>query len=387
MKILYIAPLSLNRKHSAGGVETATENILEGFSGIKRTEIIVLSFRSGQFNSTITKYSENITIIQKSQKIKNTLFNILFYQRKIIREIIDRENPDLIHFHGTGPNILSISNLPRDRTIITQHGILRIELKYQIGIRNKIKYFLKSIIETIYFPKFSNYIFISNHNFNNANNYYKSNFSNYAIIPNAVNIDYFNIKSKNTTNNHILYVGFISRLKNLLFLIKIINELKNKQKVFKLTIVGDIKDYKYYQECKQFIKSNNLTDIISFKGYLDQNKLLSLYNIIDIFVLPSLQENSPISLLEAMAAGKVSVASNIGGIPEIINNNKTGFIFKNNDYKGLYSILSKLYNNYPLLDSIGQNAQKVIMKRFNPQYIARSMNKFYNSIVNDKRIS
>ena len=378
MKILYIAPLSLNRKHSAGGVETATENILEGFSGIKRIEIIVLSFRSGQFNSTITKYSENITIIQKSQKIKNTLFNILFYQRKVIREIIDRENPDLIHFHGTGPNILSISNLPRDRIIITQHGILRIELKYQIGIRNKSRFLFKSIIEKIYFPKFLNYIFISNHNLNYANNHYKTELLNYAIIPNAVNTNFFNIKPKNNTDNHILYVGFISRLKNILLLIKVINELKNNNIIYKLTIVGEVKDRQYYKACVKYIKDNDLTKIISFIGFLDQAKLMSLYEKIDIFVLPSLQENSPISLLEAMAAGKTSLASNIGGIPEIINNGKTGYLFKKNNYEELYNILLLLHNNFPLVNSIGKNAQKHIMKNYSPLYIAKLMYNNYN---------
>ncbi len=383
LKILYIAPLSLIRKQSAGGVETATENILEGYSDIDELEIIVLSFRSDKFKNLTSKYSENITIIQKSPKYKNNLLNILFYQRKIIRGIINKEKPDLIHSHGTGPNILSISNLPKDRIIITQHGINRIELKFQNTFRNKMKYFYKSIIETIYFPKFSNYIFISNHNFNYAKNNYNTIFSNYVIIPNAVNTNYFKIKTKNTTNNHILYVGFISRLKNLLFLIKIINELKYNKKIFKLTIVGEIKDSNYYEECKQYIKSNNLDNIISFKGYMNQNQLLELYNVMDIFVLPSLQENSPISLLEAMAAGKVSLASNIGGIPEIINNKKTGFIFENNNSKELYDILANLHNNYPLMESIGNNAQKQIMDRYNPQHIARLMNNFYKLTAND----
>ncbi|NHZ85412.1 MAG: hypothetical protein GWP19_05975, partial [Planctomycetia bacterium] len=89
LKVLYIAPLSFNRKQGAGGVETTTENVLEGFSGISGLEIIVLSFRQEYFEDTITKYSDTITVIQKSSTIKNTLYNILFYQRKIIRELIN----------------------------------------------------------------------------------------------------------------------------------------------------------------------------------------------------------------------------------------------------------------------------------------------------------
>jgi glycosyltransferase involved in cell wall biosynthesis len=383
LKVLYIAPLSLNRKQGTGGVETATENILEGFSNINGLEIIVLSFSSEHSQHIVTKHSETITILQKSSIIKNTWYNILYYQRKVIRDIMDEESPDLVHFHGTGPNILSISNLPKDRIVITQHGINRLELKYQITFRNKLKYLLKSIIEKIYFPKFLNYIFISNNNLNFTKNYYKTDFSNYAVISNSVNTDFFNIRPKNTTNNNILYVGYISRLKNILILIKTINELKKNNKIYRLNIVGEIKDNKYYEECRQYINDNDLKDIISFKGYLDQSKLLILYDAIDIFVLPSLQENSPISLLEAMAAGRVSIASNIGGIPEIINNGKTGYIFEKNNYKELYNILSLLHNNSPLLNSIGKNAKKNTIEKYTPQYIGDLTYKYYNSIIND----
>ncbi len=383
LKVLYIAPLALNRKQGAGGVETTTENILEGFSGISGLEIIVLSFRQEYSEDTITKFSDTITVIQKSSTVKNALYNILFYQRKIIRELINKESPDLIHFHGTGPNILSISNLQKDRVVITQHGINRIELKYQNTIRNKIKFLFKSIIEKIYFPRFSNYIFSSNNNLNLTKNYYKTTFSNYTIISNSVNTDFLNIRHKNNTNNNLLYVGYISRLKNILILIKTINELKKDDKIYRLTIVGMVKDNKYYEECRQYISDNNLKDIISFKGYLDQNELLSLYQEIDIFVLPSLQENSPISLLEAMAAGKVSIASNVGGVPEIIDNGKTGYIFDNNNHKELYNILALLYNNFPLLSSVGKNAQESIKAKHTPQYISSLIYKYYNSIINN----
>ena len=117
LKILYIAPLSLDRKHGRGGIETSTENILEGFSDINGIEVLILSFRKETFQTTVTKYSSNIRIIQNNLKTKNTLYNILFYQRKIIKKLINTESPDLIHFHGTGPEILSISNLPKDTPI------------------------------------------------------------------------------------------------------------------------------------------------------------------------------------------------------------------------------------------------------------------------------
>ena len=384
IKILYIAPVSVNRKQGSGGVETASENILDGFSNIKGLEIIVLSFRNENIKNSVSKFSDNISIIQRGKKIKSTILNILFHQRKVVREIISKEKPDLIHFHGTGPNILSVSNLPSEQVIITQHGINRIELKYQDNLKNKIKFLFKSVIEKLYFPRFSNCILISNNNLAFTEKYFKTQLPNYTVVPNSVNTDFMEIPRKNKTSNNILYVGYISRLKNLLLLLKVLNKLSMETKNYNLTIVGKIKDNKYYEECCQFIKNNKLANMVTFKGYVNQNELQELYKEMDIFVLPSLQENNPISLMEAMAAGKVSAASNVGGIPELIDNGRTGYLFEKNNFIDLYKILSNLHNNSSIVKSIGTNAREYILENHAPNYISRLIFKYYKSIVNNQ---
>ncbi len=380
LKILIIAPLSTKLGHGKGGVENSVENILNGFANIPNLEILLLSFTFEKCLNTKTKYFNNSTIIQKGSSSNNTLFNILKFQKKTIRQIINEYEPNLIHFHGTGPNLMSIIGIPKKSIIITQHGINRIELKYQSTLKNIIKFLFKSLIEYYYFPRFQNYIFISKNNLELTEKYFPIKNINYKIIPNAVNEKFFKIAPKQHTDNNILYVGSISRLKNIFLLLKTLNDLKNNGKIFNLTVIGNVKDKKYYKKCQKYILENQLSKYISFKGPLSQIELISIYSQIDIFVLPSQQENYPISVLEAMAASRITVASDVGGVSEIINNRKTGFIFKNNNHRELYNILFELYNNDRLIHLISSQAKKFISKTHSPQHIARSTNKFYKSI-------
>ena len=75
---------------------------------------------------------------------------------------------------------------------------------------------------------------------------------------------------------------------------------------------------------------NNLP-LIKFFNFVSQKDLAEVYRESDICVVPSIFDNSPNTVYEAMAYGKIIIASNVGGIPEIIKKEENGFLFKKND--------------------------------------------------------
>jgi glycosyltransferase involved in cell wall biosynthesis len=83
-------------------------------------------------------------------------------------------------------------------------------------------------------------------------------------------------------------------------------------------------------------------------------------NAIDIFVLPSLSEGSPFSLIEAMAAGKAIIASNIPAIREIVEDGKEALLFNPYIPEQLKEAILKLYHNPELRRKLGQNAEKKV---------------------------
>ena len=81
-----------------------------------------------------------------------------------------------------------------------------------------------------------------------------------------------------------------------------------------------------------------------------------------------------------MAASRVVLASKVGGIPEVVTNLENGFLFENNNFDDLYSILNTLYNNNKLLSQISKKSKAYILKERNPKTIKNNLINFYRSI-------
>jgi len=145
-----------------------------------------------------------------------------------------------------------------------------------------------------------------------------------------INLDYFKrgietdifkplAKTKEETFFKLLYVGRISKDKNVDFLIEFFEKLQKRKKDVKLEIVGD---GPYFKTLYKKVKRNK--DII-LKGKIDYENLPEIYNSADLFVFPSVTDTFGMAVLEAQACGIPALVSNIGGPQEIIKDGETGF--------------------------------------------------------------
>lgn len=116
-------------------------------------------------------------------------------------------------------------------------------------------------------------------------------------------------------------------------------------------------------------------------GYIsDEKKLIELYSAVDIFAIPSLEENLPNSIIESMACGTPSIGFNIGGIPEIIDHIHNGYVanYKSaKDFsKGLKWILENNENN-----ELGLQARRKVIDSYSEREIAQQYITLYNSLI------
>ncbi|MCG8035549.1 MAG: glycosyltransferase [Candidatus Thiodiazotropha taylori] len=126
---------------------------------------------------------------------------------------------------------------------------------------------------------------------------------------------------------------------------------------------------------------------ISFVGYKSGKDLWDLILNSRAVVLPSeWYENAPISILEAYAAGKPVIGANIGGIPEMLQDEVTGLIFESGDSNDLSEKLSKLQSMPDHeVSSFGTNAREFVINNFSPERYLNSMLELYRSLgVNTK---
>lgn len=187
---------------------------------------------------------------------------------------------------------------------------------------------------------------------------------NVTVIPNGVDINLFK-PFKSPKSIDILYVGRLEKQKNLELLIKSVSLVKNKK--IKIIFIGS-GSFKNHLNNLSRVYKVNLTIIPRIT-----NKLLpGYYNRAKIFVLPSLIEGNPKSLIEAMSCGLPVIGNNVSGISSVINN-KNGLLF-NNSIESLVDILSSILTNTRKRNSLGKVARKFVENNY-------SFNKLFNKEI------
>ena len=158
---------------------------------------------------------------------------------------------------------------------------------------------------------------------------------------------------KNTVT--IGYVGGLKPQKNVETLMEAFREFMKSYPEAKasLIIIGDGPMKPFLEE---YAKKYTISNYTFFMGYIPN--AYRFLNTIDIFVLPSLSEGSPFSLIEAMACGRAIIASDIPAIREIVENGKEALLFDPRNPQQLKNLISTLYSNPKLREELGENARR-----------------------------
>lgn len=179
----------------------------------------------------------------------------------------------------------------------------------------------------------------------------------------------------------ILFLGFITELKGCFDLPSIVEELTKTTTNFIIKICGVGKE----KELKEIIKNKKLTDYFEFLGWIDKKRKEELLENSDIYLLPSYSEGMPMSILEAMGYGLPIIASNVGGIPEIVINNKNGFLTNPGNIKQFADYLIILIMNSNLRYKMGRQSIHLVESKYSLNIHVKKIMKIYNYYLNQER--
>lgn len=174
----------------------------------------------------------------------------------------------------------------------------------------------------------------------------------------------------------LLFVGRLAKVKRLEILIALTKLLQQEGFRVKTVIVGDGPSREYYEKLAKSFKAN-----VIFTGWVPRQQLYSYYRMASVFVLPSLSEGLPTALLEASAAGKPCVASNVGGAPDIIVHGKTGYLVKRLDIHSYLHYVKILLGDEGLSKRIGKNAAEYVDENFKWDTIVDKYEKLYREVL------
>lgn len=178
-------------------------------------------------------------------------------------------------------------------------------------------------------------------------------------------------------------VGLIREKKGIFNLFQAYSKLNKKHKNTKLLIVGDIDKKPERVAYENFIRDNNLHKKIIITGKIRHQEIPKYLSMMDIFVIPSLDDGLSNSLLEAMAAKKAIVASDV--FSDVFIKNKEALIFERFSVKDLYEKIDKLLSNGGLRKELSENVIKLAKTRFNPHTETTKYLEMYNNLYDAKK--
>ncbi|MCH4823805.1 glycosyltransferase [Gramella lutea] len=174
----------------------------------------------------------------------------------------------------------------------------------------------------------------------------------------------------------VMHVGNFSPEKNHTFLLEIFQDLKNSHPEIKLVCVGDGVTY---GDIDQKIKNNGLKETVFLLGF--RKNIPELLSASDCVVLSSLVEGVPGVILEAAVQEKPTVASNVGGVKEVLIDEQTGFIIDNFDKDRFRNKIVEICENETLRKTLGTNARNLVVEQFNPKKNARKFEELYADLA------
>jgi colanic acid/amylovoran biosynthesis glycosyltransferase len=228
-------------------------------------------------------------------------------------------------------------------------------LTSQLARVYKIKYI--PILHGGNLPKrINNSRWMSNLIFNNSykniapSGYLKDEFEKYGyktiLIPNTIPIDKYTFKERKIIHPKLLFVRAFAEIYNPKMAIEVLLELKKTHPKAQLCMIGPDRDGALVA-VKKLIDKYRLTNSVEITGVLSKEKWHEKSREFDVFINTTNVDNTPVSVMEAMALGLPVVATNVGGIPDLVNDSSHGLLVSKNDVdKMVAHVISLIEGNH-----------------------------------------
>lgn len=361
-----------------------------GGSGVMATELgKELALRGHQVHFIsyalpfrLSKYVENI-VFHEVETSNYPLFEFPLYSLSLASkmvEVAEFEGLDLLHVHYAIPHATSaylakeMLKGKKDLKIVTTlHGtditlvglepsflpLVRFSIDNSDGV-TAVSRFLKEKTITTYTCE-----------------------SGIEVIPNFVDTELYRPKENGDFRKHIAPDGekILIHISNFRPVKRVTDTIRILEKVLleipaKLILVGDGPDR---SECERLCRQLGLFEKVKFLG--KQDGLVEILNSADVFLIPSQSESFGLAALEAMACGLPVVSSSVGGLPELIRHNETGFIAEIGDVDRMAKYVVELLSNERKYKLFSENSRNRAVSKFDKSIVVPIYEDYYKRIL------
>jgi glycosyltransferase involved in cell wall biosynthesis len=356
-----------------GGGQYLVVNIAKYINKEKYDVRVISLF--GPLNTELERILENENIFVYYLGKKKGLDFKMFYK---IYKILKLYKPQIIHTHLSVLRYVLPSILINRKIIVihTVHNIAEKEVDNVGKFIHKIAFSIRGVIP------------VSISEFVKTSIVRIYGIENIPTILNGIPVKYYQNavinrddwrKKEGFEKEDFIFVNIarLQKQKNQALLIEAFAEGPAKFDNCKLIIVGN--GYEY-NNLEKLVKLYKLSNKVFFLGI--RTDIPDILNASDVFVLSSDWEGVPLSVLEAMAAGKPVVATAVGGIPELIKDKVTGILVNPGDKKALSKSMMTLFENKSLCQVLGNNAKNFAEKEFDIKVMIKKYEHLYEDLLN-----
>jgi glycosyltransferase involved in cell wall biosynthesis len=290
--------------------------------------------------------------------------------RKKIREI----QPDIVHGQGTEADCSISAIYSGFPNVLTLHGNMRSVAR--INGDPPFSYnWMAAKLEGFVLPRTDGVVCITNYTRHFVNKLARRTW----LVPNAVDASFFDVQAVPEAASPPvgLCVGTICGYKNQNALIRALDPLA-KRKNFKLVFLGQLESGDYGREFLQLVRERAWCE---HAGFVNREQLKARLKAASFLALPTREDNCPMVVLEAMAAGVPVLASKIGGVPDLIESEKTGIFCDPDQPESFREGVAGLLADREFSRQLAVAAKMEARRRFHPQVVARQHLEIYQQVL------
>jgi len=351
----------------------APEALLQGFALVPEAEIHVVSCLKEPLRSA-EKIAPNIfyhgLAVPRLGWLRTGYQGCIRAVRKKLKAI----QPDIVHGQGTERDCAISAAFSSFPNVVTVHGNMRM-----IAAVNRARPFsyqwLAAKLEGFTLPRPDGVVCISSYTQAAVGGLARKTW----LLPNAVDAQFFDVQAVPPPDAPPigLCVGTICLRKNQNDFIRALDALA-PVKAFKIFFAGGLDQGAYGVEFQRLIAERPWCEHI---GYLNREQLRKQLQRATFLALPTREDNCPMVVLEAMAAGVPVLASNIGGVPDLIEHEKTGLFCDPHRPESFREGVTRLLADQKFAQQLTTTAKAEALRRFHPLVIARKHLAIYRQVL------
>jgi len=375
MRVAMLGLYPPDPQHILGGVEAVTYLLGQYLPQFPNMDLHVATFRPN-LTRPIQEEREGLTLyLYPTPRWTRSTWHR--EGRRVLRHLLDRLAPDVVHAHGSTVYTAAAVRAPYPH-VVTVHGIMAREAPTVWGWRRRVARELDRWFERWALRQAREIIAISPY----IRDAYPWLRARLHFIENPVDPRYFDIPLGTEQAGRVLTVARVIPRKGILPLIRAFARVAGDFPSAELHIAGEMVSFpEYAAACQDEVHKHGLTQRIHFLGPLDTPGLMRAYAEAQVTVLASLQETAPIVIGESLAAARPVIATEVGGVPYMVTRGKTGWLVPVGDERALANALADALDHPEQCRTMGRQAREEARHRFHPQSIAEKHMAVYELVV------